>query len=52
MRGWHKGEKFRSVPPGRRCRYILDHESVDTARIYTTPSGQDLQRDVEKVAMV
>jgi hypothetical protein len=25
---------------------------VDTTRIYTTPSEQDLQREVEKVAMV
>jgi len=31
---------------------LLGHESVDTTRIYTTPSEQDLQREVEKVAMV
>ena len=30
----------------------LGHESVDTTPIYTTPSEQDLQREVEKVAMV
>jgi integrase/recombinase XerC len=28
----------------------LRYESVDTTRIYTTPSQQDLQREVEKIA--
>jgi site-specific recombinase XerD len=31
---------------------LLGHESVDATRIYTTPSEQDLQREVEKVTMV
>jgi hypothetical protein len=31
---------------------LLGHESVDTARIYTTPSERDLQREVEKIALV
>jgi len=35
-----------------RVASLLGHESVDTTRIYTTPSEQDLQREVEKVAMV
>jgi integrase/recombinase XerC len=35
-----------------RVASLLGDESVDTTRIYTTPSEQDLQREVEKVAMV
>jgi integrase/recombinase XerC len=35
-----------------RVAQLLGHESVDTTRIYTTPSEQDLQREVEKVALV
>jgi integrase/recombinase XerC len=35
-----------------RVAQLLGHESVDTTRIYTTPSAQDLQREVEKVALV
>jgi site-specific recombinase XerD len=35
-----------------RVASLLGHQSVDTTRIYTTPSEQDLQREVEKVAMV
>jgi site-specific recombinase XerD len=35
-----------------RVASLLGHESVDTTRIYATPSEQDLQREVEKVAMV
>ena len=38
------------VPPDRVAQ-LLGHESVDTTRIYTTPSEQDLQREVEKVAL-
>ena len=38
--------------PIDRVASLLGHESVDTTRIYTTPSEQDLQREVEKVAMV
>jgi integrase/recombinase XerC len=38
--------------PLDRVASLLGHGSVDTARIYTTPSEQDLQREVEKVAMV
>jgi integrase/recombinase XerC len=34
-----------------RVAQLLGHESVDTTRIYTTPSEQDLQREVEKVAL-
>ena len=34
-----------------RVAQILGHESVDTRRTYTTPSAQDLQREVEKVAL-
>lgn len=34
-----------------RVAQLLGHESVDTTRIYTTPSAQDLQREVEKVAL-
>lgn len=30
----------------------LGHESIDSTRIYTTPSEQDLQRDVEKVGSI
>ena len=33
-----------------RVAQILGHESVDTTRIYTILSVQDLQREVEKVA--
>ena len=33
-----------------RVAQLMGHESVDTTRIYTTPSEQDLQREVEKVA--
>ena len=38
--------------PIDRVTSLLGHESVDTTRIYTTPSEEDLQREVEKVAMV
>ena len=38
--------------PLDRVASLLGHESVDTTRIYTTPSEQDLQREVERVAMV
>lgn len=34
-----------------RAAQLLGHESVDTTRIYTTPSEQDLQREVEKIAL-
>lgn len=34
-----------------RVAQLLGHESIDTTRIYTTPSEQDLQRDVEKIAL-
>ena len=34
-----------------RVAQLLGHDSVDTTRIYTTPSAQDLQREVEKVAL-
>jgi site-specific recombinase XerD len=34
-----------------RAAQLLGHESVDTTRIYTTPSQQDLQREVEKIAL-
>ena len=34
-----------------RVAHLLGHESVDTTRIYTRPSAQDLQREVEKVAL-
>ena len=34
-----------------RVAQLLGHESVDTTRIYTTPSEQDPQREVEKVAI-
>ena len=37
--------------PLDRVASLLAHESVDTTRIYTTPSDQDLQREVEKVAV-
>ncbi len=36
--------------PLDRVVQLLGHESVDTTGIYTTPSEQDLQREVEKVA--
>jgi len=35
-----------------RVAQLLGHESVDTTRVYTTPSEQDLQREVEKIALV
>jgi integrase/recombinase XerD len=35
-----------------RVAQLLGHESVDTTRIYTTPSEQDLQRDVEKIGLL
>jgi len=38
--------------PLDRVAQLLGHESVDTTRIYTTPSEQDLQREVEKIALV
>ena len=38
--------------PLDRVAQLLGHESVDTTRIYTTPSEQDLQREVEKVALL
>jgi integrase/recombinase XerC len=34
-----------------RVAQLLGHESVDTTRIYTQPSEQDLQREVEKIAL-
>ena len=34
-----------------RVAQLLGHESVDTTRIYTRPSQQDLQRDVEKISL-
>jgi site-specific recombinase XerD len=34
-----------------RVAQLLGHESVDTTRIYTTPSEQDLQRDVDRIAL-
>jgi len=37
--------------PLDRVAQLLGHESVDTTRIYATPSEQDLQREVEKVAL-
>ena len=37
--------------PIDRVASLLGHESVDTTRIYTTPSEQDLQREVEKIAL-
>jgi site-specific recombinase XerD len=33
-----------------RVAQLLGHESIETTRIYTTPSEQDLQREVEKIA--
>ena len=30
---------------------LLRHESMATTRVYSTPSQQDLQRGVEKVAL-
>lgn len=30
---------------------LLGHEGADTTRVYTTPSEQDLRREVEKVAV-
>lgn len=61
----HGGETVREVAYGWRpvldpfCgggsipleAQLLGHEGVDTTRIYTTPSEQDLQREVEKVAI-
>ena len=38
--------------PLDRVASLLGQESVDTTRIYTTPSERDLQQEVEKVAMV
>ena len=38
--------------PLDRVASLLGHESVDTTRIYTMPSEQNLQREVQKVAMV
>jgi integrase/recombinase XerC len=38
--------------PLDRVAQLLGHESVDTTRIYTTPSEQDLQREVEKISLV
>ena len=35
-----------------RVAQLLAHERVDTTRVYTTPSEQDLQRQVEKVALI
>ncbi len=37
--------------PLDRVAQLLGHSRVDTTRIYTTPSEQDLQREVEKVAV-
>jgi len=37
--------------PLDRVAQLLGHESVDTTRIYTTPSEQDLEKEVEKVAI-
>lgn len=37
--------------PLDRVAQLLGHESVDTTRVYTTPSEQDLQREVEKIAL-
>jgi hypothetical protein len=37
--------------PLDRVAQLLGHESVDTARIYATPSEQDLQREVGKIAL-
>jgi integrase/recombinase XerD len=34
-----------------RVASLLGHDSVDTTRIYTTPSEQDLQREVERIAL-
>ena len=34
-----------------RVAQLLGHESVDTTCIHTTPSEQDLQREVEKVGL-
>lgn len=31
---------------------LLGHESVDTTRVYATPSEQDLRRDVKKIPPV
>ena len=38
--------------PLDRVASLLGHESVDTTRIYTTPSEQDLQQEVEKIALI
>ena len=35
-----------------RVAQLLGHESVNTTRIYTVPSEQDLQQDVERIAFV
>ena len=37
--------------PLDRVAQLLGHEGVDTTRVYTTPSQQDLQREVEKVTI-
>ena len=34
-----------------RVAQLLGHKSVNTTRIYTVPCEQDLQRDVEKIAL-
>ena len=38
--------------PLDRVAQLLGHERVDTTRIYTTPSEQDLQRKVGKVVFI
>ena len=40
------------LKPDDPVAQLPGHESVDTTRIYTTPSEQDLQREVEKIALV
>ena len=37
--------------PLDRVAQLVGHESVDTTRIHATPAEQDLQREVERVAL-
>jgi integrase/recombinase XerC len=37
--------------PLDRVAHLLGHEGLATTTIYTTPSGQDPQRQVEQIAL-